>query len=669
MFAGLGRGIAYHRRALFTLAALVVGVYVLVNGAFWAVSRYPKTCLMCHYMDPYYEQWQASTHYDVSCIKCHDLGFSYITVNGLKYLTGNYNTRPTADVGDNSCLSGGCHEQRLIEGTIEFRDRTLFNHADHLKTLRRGKRLRCSSCHGQMVQGTHMAVTERVCYLCHFMGADEGKAFPGCPSCHGVPDKAVGHDEFAFACNPFAKAGVECHHCHVKVAEGDGAVSEDKCFWCHVGRSESYSDPVLVHSIHVQEQGIDCFLCHDDIRHGDVRMVSVLEGACESCHEHLHSPQKEMYIGAGGSGVQGVPSRMFAAGVTCDGCHTHPVTIGAEEFGEHSLEAERTSCVTCHGEGYDLMLDDWLSAVGDAVDRVGAELDETWRAAGSQRNDEEINALLDDARHNHNLVKEGRGAHNVDYAIRVLKRALDVIDEARARLVRPLSPVLRNELLGTSDGYCMILCHQRLGVPEQLTFERMEFPHSFHSDELELECTICHSPDKHKSRVITRSQCMECHHSDAELECSTCHYRQHDLYTGNIVELGREGDPDFMAIAEIECLGCHDPTDERTPFDQASEACLACHEEGYEESLVEWINEGQRLAAELRLVEERLREVLQGRDARRRLGADAQRMLEATTQLRIFLEKAQPAHNSMFAQELFEEAIAEIEGLLAKAED
>jgi hypothetical protein len=213
------------------------------------------------------------------------------------------------------------------------------------------------------------------------------------------------------------------------------------------------------------------------------------------------------------------------------------------------------------------------------------------------------------------------------------------------------------------------MCHERLGVPEELAFERMSFPHSFHSEELELECALCHSPDKHKSRVITRSQCMDCHHSDAELDCDTCHYRQHDLYTGNIVELGIEGEPDFMAMAEIGCTDCHDPTAGVPTFEQASEACVVCHEEGYEESLVEWINEGQRLSAELHLLEEKLREKLQSRDARRRLGADAQQTLETATKLRVFLEKAQPSHNSMLSQQLLEEAMAEIEGLLEKAEE
>jgi hypothetical protein len=37
----------------------------------------------------------------------------------------------------------------------------------HATNILAGKQLRCTSCHGQIVVGTHLEVTDSTCYLCH----------------------------------------------------------------------------------------------------------------------------------------------------------------------------------------------------------------------------------------------------------------------------------------------------------------------------------------------------------------------------------------------------------------------------------------------------------------------------------------------------------------------
>jgi hypothetical protein len=668
LFSSLLRGTVRHRRALLTLTVTVVLVLILVNGAFLVVSRYPRVCLMCHYMDPYYAQWQNSSHRDVTCVKCHPLNPAFITINTLKYLTDSYNPRPIADVPDKSCLSEGCHEGRVTHGEVLYNGAVRFDHADHLGASKRGIHLRCTSCHGQIVQGAHIAVTEKVCFLCHFMGVAEGTSLTGCTSCHGTPTQTVEHEGFTFSHESYLKAGVECAQCHLKVADGNGEVPAERCFQCHVERIGSYSDPELVHNVHVDSQGIDCFKCHEQITHGEIRMISALEVKCENCHENLHMPQKEMYMGTGARGVPDVPSRMFAAQVTCDGCHTHRVPAGASEFGEESLEAERASCVACHGKGYDLMLDDWIRVVDGAVEKVGDDLEETSAAVRSQGESPELKALLDDATYDYDFVKEGHGVHNVEYAVRLLKRTEDILDETRSKLRPSLKALPRDRLLGTPDGYCSMLCHERIGVPESVTFERMDFPHGLHSREIGLECTMCHSPDKHKMRVITKSGCMECHHGEVELDCGTCHFRQSELYSGRLTEIDREGDPDFMAQADISCADCHDPNDARAPLDQARDACVACHDESYGESLAEWINDGQRAAAELLLLEKDLGTAIENGSVPEDLRAEARSSLDESARVREFLELARPAHNYMLSQELLEEKQNTLKRLLESTE-
>ena len=85
----------------------------------------------------------------------------------LKYVTATRARGPSAEIPDASCLRSGCHETRLLSGRVDFHG-IPFDHTPHLEEGRRGKTLRCTSCHSQIVQGSHMTVTTTTCFLCHF---------------------------------------------------------------------------------------------------------------------------------------------------------------------------------------------------------------------------------------------------------------------------------------------------------------------------------------------------------------------------------------------------------------------------------------------------------------------------------------------------------------------
>ena len=103
-----------------------------------------------------------------------------------KYLTGTESPRPAAEIPDASCLRSGCHDTRVLAGRVDF-DGIPFDHAPHLERLRRGKRLRCTSCHSQIVQGTHMTVTQSTCFLCHFKDEFFNEGLAACTRCHQIP--------------------------------------------------------------------------------------------------------------------------------------------------------------------------------------------------------------------------------------------------------------------------------------------------------------------------------------------------------------------------------------------------------------------------------------------------------------------------------------------------
>lgn len=50
------------------LFLVVVGLFTFISIE---ITGQPAFCNSCHIMNPYYDSWKASSHSDVSCLKCH----------------------------------------------------------------------------------------------------------------------------------------------------------------------------------------------------------------------------------------------------------------------------------------------------------------------------------------------------------------------------------------------------------------------------------------------------------------------------------------------------------------------------------------------------------------------------------------------------------------------
>lgn len=656
-------GLRRHLKSVIWFVAIVVGGVVIINLAFSKIATNSKACLLCHYMKPYFDQWKTSTHAQVACVSCHPLRPSLIGISTLKYLTNNYNPRPRAEVADESCLNEGCHNRRLENGKVYFKSNILFDHNLHVGKSRRGQMLRCTSCHYQIVQGQHISVTEKVCFLCHFKGAARGESVTGCPSCHGTPTKTVEHDGFTFSHGSYLKIGVACNQCHLDVASGKGDVPKERCFSCHIERMESYKDREFMHDNHVAKHGVDCFSCHTEIRHGEIQMIKALEITCESCHKQLHSMQKELYMGASGRGVVDTPSRMFAAQVSCDGCHTKavhsrssPVLIKSEE----SLEAERKSCITCHGVGFDLMLDDWVKAMDTMIkefrpqlEKAEAMVDEMDRLGQIPA---ETKGLLEDARYNFNFVVSGRGAHNVEYAVKLVKAASEQLDMAMKYLDRNYKAPKRSPLLTAADGYCRVLCHDRIKLPDELDFEgmSMKFPHSIHVDDVGVSCDTCHSPEKHKQQIISREGCMDCHHKQRDVACERCHTAQSSVYRGEAPQLEVNLKMPSPKLDAVSCTDCHNLKSTDHGIVGLKDKCVECHKDSYGTLLIDWERQLLGSLNNLILKIEEARGNLETAK-KRKIGVDltkAESLLREAKSGYELIDKGKGVHNKEFADKV-----------------
>lgn len=249
---------------------IVLAAYYTVKEVIFPI---PKNCTVCHFISPFYRKWETSTHKSVSCLKCHDYTVLNAVSGQLRFLAGTYHPRPITRVPDGKCLQGGCHDQRLIESKVIFTKRGItFDHKPHFTESRRGIKLHCRSCHSDIVQGEHVKASMNPCFLCHFIGAPPGGALPGCPSCHTAPKSDVIIAGKKFSHERALRMGYTCQKCHMAVSKGDGVVPQEKCFFCHVERTERYKDVDFVHQKHVGEKQIDCLMCHPKIEHGKIKV-------------------------------------------------------------------------------------------------------------------------------------------------------------------------------------------------------------------------------------------------------------------------------------------------------------------------------------------------------------------------------------------------------------
>jgi len=684
LIKSLGKGIITHRKPLIQLFLIGAGIIIFANVTFFFLSPNPTSCTLCHYMQPYYDNWKTSSHKEVPCIKCHPYRMRFLYSSLPRYIAKSYVPRPRTEIEDRVCMQSGCHSERILKGKVKFKGSIIFDHKDHLGKLRRGLELRCTSCHSQIVQGEHMAVTEKVCYICHFKGAVEGQSATGCPSCHGTPTRVVEHEGFSLSHESYLNLGVACNQCHVNIAEGTGDVPKERCFTCHVERMEEYGHLKFLHDKHVKEHKVDCLSCHTEIKHGNIQMTEPLEVTCEKCHRKSHSPQKEMYMGTSGKGVRDIPSRMFAAQVSCDGCHTsgdYTKAVGTLSTEGKSIEVEKKACVTCHGKGYDLMLEDWKKVIDNEVQNFAPVLqtaEETIQKSGKSGNAlSKAKDLIKDARFNYTFVKEGKGVHNVEYAVRLFKAAADQTDNAMKLLNKDAKPIVRDALIGTPDNYCMTLCHARLGIPKKIIFDDMpiDFTHEVHAKNLGIRCTRCHSPEKHKMRIIEKEGCMNCHHKQRDIECVHCHQDQKLFQQGTAGGYGvfpmeriLKEMPDAMA-ERVACKDCHDLTQKDHSIAAIKNKCVGCHGKGYDDKIIQWekdlLNAQNNLT--LKLTESKGK-MIQAQKDRKDTRRAEELYHEAETNLRL-VERANGVHNLKYAKILLEQAMVrsnQIQDILKK---
>lgn len=552
-------------------AAIVLALGLVVMALAMEMSSTPRFCGSCHIMEPYYQSWVTSSHDEVRCVDCHippgvtaEFRKKYEALSMvIRYFTGTYSTNPWTEIEDASCLR--CHERRLLVAQ-ELYQGILFDHAPHLTQMRRGKKLRCTSCHSQIVQGSHIAVTGSTCILCHFKDEQLGQGTARCTLCHQVPREVVERGTLRFDHADVVRFAMDCTGCHGDSVRGDGDVPRERCLTCHnePARLSELDNVDLLHREHVTEHKVECMNCHLEIQHGLLAEHDEAAPECNRCHEEGHSLQRQLYAGIGGRGVEPLPSDMYLAGIRCEGCH-----LELPLQGEEVRRANDIACMSCHGPEYRKLYARWKSVVSrreQVMEALVRQSEPLFRQAPSQP--------FQDAMHNYRMVTEGVGVHNVAYTFRLLDKAVDLLNEARReRGAGPLEKPWRTLPYETT----CFTCHEGAENQRGQVFER-SFDHAPHVAGAKIECQTCHF--SHDERTggrhlrIGAGDCSSCHHREEPTDCQTCHAK---VLAGTVPsERGAFSHQLHVEDMGIDCTDCHQPTS-GGGLERNLEVCSECH--------------------------------------------------------------------------------------------
>ncbi len=453
----------------------------------------------------------------------------------MKYVTGAYGMKPWAEIEDAACLRSGCHTERELEGVVNY-EGVRFDHTHHLGEQRRGKRLRCTSCHSQIVQGSpmtvegtqigaaHLRVTAATCYLCHFKDRPVGQPVAGCTGCHETPPRFRSTAGFVVDHPEYVENMVACSGCHEKVTSGTGEAGQRRCFNCHnePERIEQFENTTFVHRIHIAEHNVECTQCHTPILHRVVSLARAFELDCNACHQGTHDVQRLMYAGMGGHGSENTPSTMFLARVSCQSCHGIPADV------DHAAvkRAGEATCLSCHGIRYANILPSWQRELERRRSEVASVVDAARSTLGGApvRTRTTADSLLSLAQENVNFVENGQGAHNIVYADQLLRASLRLVRQAVDEASLPFT-VPEVELGPKIEANACLQCHLQIGG-QRGRFDGRAFDHEPHVQRADLACTECHTNlQDHGGITLTdRSACDACHHRVIDpLNCANCH--------------------------------------------------------------------------------------------------------------------------------------------------
>jgi len=467
-------------------ARLLVGFTVFTFASVEITSR-SSFCNSCHIMESYYKSWQAGTHSQVECVKCHippgTVNYAAAKLNGLGQVVDDVLSRtgkPSADVSDASCLRSGCHSPETIRKQARREGKYFFDHGKHLDHNYTNVEMHCTTCHSHIQGNNHFEINTNACVTCHLaypkskpakvtvltssdatvppatmqakieIGEKSpehplASAIPGkipatkCDACHNAPDHPIEYQGIKVLHSEYLAYGAACESCHRGVTAAPTKVRDEQCFTCHDFGMERLGSVDETHKVHSRGKKVECFSCHGVTKHGPSAQSMRLDQIdCRSCHSGQHSIQQNTYKSNGlltaHASTQPAVTPMFLAHVDCSGCHIAPRPLKIKgDSGATVAVATAKACDSCHKPGLgEQMIPLWQKNTHTLYDSV------TQMMPKAAPIDDRERELVQQAQRLIDLVRlDGSwGVHNPRYTQELLNQARAKLLEARPQQAR-----------------------------------------------------------------------------------------------------------------------------------------------------------------------------------------------------------------------------------------
>lgn len=393
-------------------------------------------------------------------------------------------------------------------------------------------------------------------------------------------------------------------------------MNDNICVQCHAEPKilQSKYTSEEIHLNHVSTHKVECFRCHATINHFIPRPEgSPLSGKkqvkkaglsgyhydsnCIKCHDmDEHTAKRNMFMGKGTKDLADLPSPMFLAHLDCASCHialsdSNGITKGIKRNGFKDIIQ---SCNDCHGPGYDDMAKHWkklLTAESDKTEKSLLKARNTLMAYKNDGRFSQVSQLLALAERNLQFTNDGRGLHNIDYALKLLTDSQGKIEEALAMVV----PKYVTKKITSPTG-CTELCHNCVECIETkpVPFGNVQFPHDVHVSDEGLACLDCHTPRERHGHTLMKG-CSSCHHGSGmgSVLCEDCHIATFNLFKGqnacDEISCDIRGTANPMS-KKVTCQECHTQVAEEkeTTLAGIKQTCIECHDDSYGPMVDDW---------------------------------------------------------------------------------
>ncbi|MHB1125400.1 MAG: NapC/NirT family cytochrome c [Bacillota bacterium] len=307
-------------RFLLTLLLILISLPLILWGTNKKITD-SSYCASCHMMKPEFYTWEASSHNQVQCIRCHvepevNKKYNYrffMVKEWYASITGDYGLviQATSKIPDATCIE--CHnmEKRTVTPSGDL----IIPHSKHAQ-----KGINCTSCHTGFAHGNiaRKRVTFRTDYA--RWDASIGKNFM-------TDVKNIRPEmDVCMKCHAVRKAPLTCGSCHETLM-----------------LPKSHQAEKFRNGGHGQEAG-------KDIKY------------CDSCHSYMSTEKLEVTRGSGSKfqqflsrssgGSYTMTARDYAkANTYCVDCHTRrPATHDGNFQITHGYKAQndKNRCLTCH---------------------------------------------------------------------------------------------------------------------------------------------------------------------------------------------------------------------------------------------------------------------------------------------------------------------------------